>query len=103
MKFAGSPCGQHGSYVFYKGLRYTSPPPHAAPRLLALGEFVFLKIWPHEDIVSIGEPQLMWEDRASGNLLVSLKLYFRPENTPEGRSGEHGEMNGAGAFISTHD
>ncbi|XP_076057979.1 uncharacterized protein LOC143035187 isoform X2 [Oratosquilla oratoria] len=88
IQFVGSPCGYHGNYTFYKAFRYSL---HGKQRILALGEFFFVKIWEEEDLISIGEAQLMWEDKSSGQILVSLRLYFLPENTPEGRTEEHGE------------
>ncbi|XP_066963719.1 uncharacterized protein [Macrobrachium rosenbergii] len=88
IQFVGSPCGHHGNYTFYKAFRYTL---HGKQRILSLGEFFFVKIWQEEDIISVAEAQLLWEDRASGQILVSLRIYFLPENTPDGRCEEHGE------------
>ncbi|KAK8747363.1 hypothetical protein OTU49_016776, partial [Cherax quadricarinatus] len=88
IQFVGSPCGHHGNYTFYKAFKYTL---HGKQRILSLGEFFFVKIWEEEDIISVGEAQLLWEDRSSGQILVSLRIYFLPENTPEGRCDEHGE------------
>jgi hypothetical protein len=39
----------------------------------------------------IGELQLLWSDKNSDQVLASLRLYFLPENTPEGRM-DHGEV-----------
>lgn len=86
----GSPCGHHGNYTFYKAFKYTL---HGKQKILSLGEFFFVKIWEEEDIISVGEAQLLWEDRSSGQILVSLRIYFLPENTPEGRCEEHGEVS----------
>ncbi|XP_064079232.1 uncharacterized protein LOC135196373 isoform X5 [Macrobrachium nipponense] len=88
IQFVGSPCGHHGNYTFYKAFKYTL---HGKQRILSLGEFFFVKIWQEEDIISVAEAQLLWEDRASGQILVSLRIYFLPENTPDGRCEEHGE------------
>lgn len=90
LQFVGSPCGHHGNYTFYKAFKYTL---HGKQRILSLGEFFFVKIWEEEDIVSVGEAQLLWEDRSSGQILVSLRIYFLPENTPDGRCEEHGEVS----------
>lgn len=35
---------------------------------------------------------LLWEDQARRHLLASARLYFLPEDTPKGRSKEHGEV-----------
>ncbi|MPC46016.1 AT-rich interactive domain-containing protein 5B [Portunus trituberculatus] len=88
--FVGAPCGHHGNYTFYKAFKYNL---HGNPKILSLGEFFFIKIWEDEEIISIGEAQLLWEDRTSGQILVSLRIYFLPENTPEGRCEEHGEVS----------
>lgn len=86
----GAPCGHHGNYTFYKAFKYNL---HGNQKILSLGEFFLVKIWEEEDIISIGEAQLLWEDRTSGQILVSLRIYFLPENTPEGRCEEHGEVS----------
>ena len=90
LQFVGSSCGQHGTYTFYKGVKYYL---EGKQKILALGEFFLLKIWQEEDIIAVGEAQLFWEDKSSGQILVSLRLYFLPENTPDGRTDEHGEVS----------
>lgn len=119
LDWVGSPCGHHGTYTFYKAIKATGGDRR---RVLALGDFFFVKLWPDQDIISIGELQLLWEDdKANGNAgsgnsssssssasstsstnsgansastpLASLKLYFLPENTPDGRLEEHGEVS----------
>lgn len=86
-KLVGAPCRQHGQYTFYKALRLTG----TVDKIIAIGDFFFVRIWQDSELVSIGELQLLWTDRVSDQTLVSLRLYFLPENTPEGRSlhGEH--------------
>jgi hypothetical protein len=34
-------------------------------RVLAIGQFFFVKIWPGSDLVSVAELQLLWEDKVS--------------------------------------
>ncbi|XP_013174291.1 PREDICTED: AT-rich interactive domain-containing protein 5B-like [Papilio xuthus] len=85
-KLVGAPCGQHGQYTFYKALRLSGK----TERIIAIGDFFFVRIWQDSELVSIGELQLLWTDRVSDQTLVSLRLYFLPENTPEGRC-QHGE------------
>ena len=87
----GPSCGHHASYTFYKAIKYTNPEGDKA-KILALGEFFFVKIWPDSDLVSIGELQLLWEDKNTNTMLSSLRLYYLPEYTPEGRMGWHGEV-----------
>ncbi len=43
-------------------------------------------------VVSVAELQLLWEDKNTSQILSSLRLYFPPEYTPEGRMGWHGEV-----------
>ncbi|KAI5640795.1 ARID/BRIGHT DNA binding domain-containing protein [Phthorimaea operculella] len=86
-KLVGSPCGQQGQYTFYKALRVTTG---KTDKIIAIGDFFFVRIWQDSELVSIGELQLLWTDRVSEQTLVSLRLYFLPENTPDGRS-QHGE------------
>lgn len=87
-KLIGSPCGYHGPYTFYKGFKYSK---NGKTNILALSEFFFVKLWNDSDLVSIGELQLLWEDRNSEQTLASLRLYILPESTPEGRNDCHGE------------
>jgi len=35
---------------------------------------------------------VLWEERTSRQLLSSSKLYFLPEDTPQGRNSDHGEV-----------
>lgn len=58
---------------------------------MTLSEFFFVKLWIDSDLVCIGELQLLWVDKNSEQVLASLRLYFLPENTPEGRM-DHGEV-----------
>lgn len=63
-------------------------------RVLRLGNFFLTKLWTDADLVSIGELQLLWLDsRGSNQPLASLRLYFLPENTPDGRRDTHGEVS----------
>ncbi|KAK4882791.1 hypothetical protein RN001_006110 [Aquatica leii] len=87
VQLVGSPCGQHGPYTFYKAFKYVK---NGLKRLVKLSEFFFVKLWSDSDLVCIGELQLLWVDKNSEQVLSSLRLYFLPENTPEGRM-DHGE------------
>ena len=68
-------------------------------KILALGEFFFVKVWPKSDLVAVGEVQLLWEDKNTGQLLSSVRLYFLPEYTPDGRMPQHGEVKHALPFM----
>ena len=87
-QFVGAPCGQHGPYTFYKAFKYKKKDGY---RNLSLGEFFFAKI-SQDAPVCIGELQLIWADKNSGQLLSSLRFYFLPEHTPDGRLDHHGEV-----------
>ncbi|KAL4640113.1 AT-rich interactive domain-containing protein 5B isoform X1 [Arapaima gigas] len=86
-QWVGSPCGLHGPYVFYKAFRFHL---EGKPRILSLGDFFFVRCKP-EDPICIAELQLLWEERTTKQLLSSSKLYFLPEDTPQGRTVNHGE------------
>uniref|UniRef100_H3CPV3 AT-rich interaction domain 5B n=1 Tax=Tetraodon nigroviridis TaxID=99883 RepID=H3CPV3_TETNG len=85
-QWVGSSCGLHGPYIFYKAFKFSRD---GRSRILALGDFFFVRCHPEEPIcVAL---QLLWEERTSKQLLSSSKLYFLPEDTPQGRAVTHGE------------
>ncbi|KOB67417.1 putative AT-rich interactive domain-containing protein 5B, partial [Operophtera brumata] len=45
----GQPCGHHGQYTFYKALRLTG----AKERIIAIGDFFFVRVWQDSELVSI--------------------------------------------------
>ena len=61
-------------------------------RILGLGDFFFVQCRP-EDPVCVGELQLLWHDKHSGQDLSSTRLYYLPETTPAGRMSAHGEVS----------
>ena len=86
IELLGGACFSHGPYTFYKAVRVGNG------RVLRLGSFFLTKLWSDADLVSIGELQLLWMDsRGPNQPLASLRLYFLPENTPDGRRDTHGE------------
>uniref|UniRef100_A0A7N6AX07 ARID domain-containing protein n=1 Tax=Anabas testudineus TaxID=64144 RepID=A0A7N6AX07_ANATE len=87
LKWVGSSCGLHGPYIFYKAFKFNLD---GKPRILSLGDFFFVRCKP-EDPICIAELQLLWEERTSKQLLSSSKLYFLPEDAPQGRTVAHGE------------
>ncbi|XP_049646583.1 AT-rich interactive domain-containing protein 5B isoform X1 [Suncus etruscus] len=89
LQWVGSPCGLHGPYIFYKAFQFHLEGRTRA-RILSLGDFFFVRCTPR-DPICIAELQLLWEERTSRQLLSSSKLYFLPEDTPQGRSSDHGE------------
>ncbi len=90
LSFVGSSCGHHASYTFYKAAKYLNK--SGQTKIISLGEFFFVKIWHDADIISIGELQLLWEDKNSNQILSSVRLYFLPEYTPDGRMHYHGKV-----------
>ncbi|TNM84406.1 hypothetical protein fugu_008584 [Takifugu bimaculatus] len=86
---SGAPSCQRGSYAFYKSVS-SRVQPDGPPQLWKLGEFYFIRCGP-QDPVCIAEVTLLWEDRTQRHLLASTRLYFLPEDTPKGRTREHGE------------
>ncbi|XP_031370127.1 AT-rich interactive domain-containing protein 5B-like isoform X3 [Apis dorsata] len=93
IELLGGACFSHGPYTFYKAVRIGNG------RVLRLGSFFLTKLWSDADLVSIGELQLLWMDsRGPNQPLASLRLYFLPENTPDGRRDTHGEEDGERVF-----
>ncbi|XP_077350649.1 aT-rich interactive domain-containing protein 5B [Festucalex cinctus] len=90
LKWVGSSCGLHGPYIFYKAFKFASRAGDAEVRILSLGDFFLVRCKPDEP-VCVAELQLLWEERTSRQLLSSSKLYFLPEDTPQGRGVSHGE------------
>ncbi|XP_072923867.1 AT-rich interactive domain-containing protein 5B-like isoform X3 [Hemitrygon akajei] len=95
IEWIGSPCGSHGPYTFYRAFSLPEPGSSGqgkAPRTLTarLGQFLFVRCQPHEP-ECIAELQLLWEDRSRQQLLASTRLYFSPEDTPQGRNLHHGQ------------
>ncbi|XP_048126287.1 AT-rich interactive domain-containing protein 5B-like [Alosa alosa] len=87
LKWVGSSCGLHGPYIFYKAFKFYRD---GKARILSLGDFFLVRCTP-EDPICIAELQLLWEERTTKQLLSSSKLYFLPEDTPSGRTVNHGE------------
>jgi hypothetical protein len=67
LQWVGSECGHHATYTFYKAAKYQDGRQGEGDRwrLLAIGQFFFVKIWPGSDLVSVAELQLLWEDKVS--------------------------------------
>lgn len=82
-KMIGS-LGRHGPYTFYKSIK-------TGDRTYSLSQFMPVKIWPDSAMLNIANIQLLWSDKTES--FCNLKLYFLPENTPDGRLQQHGEVN----------
>ncbi|XP_015917137.1 AT-rich interactive domain-containing protein 5B isoform X2 [Parasteatoda tepidariorum] len=87
-QFTGVPCGQYKSHTFYSGFKYSNK--QGKCKNLKLGDFFFVRISAEED-PCIGELQLLCSNRNNDQQLSALRLYFLPEQTPEGRLAHHGE------------
>uniref|UniRef100_A0A665T4H2 Zgc:77151 n=1 Tax=Echeneis naucrates TaxID=173247 RepID=A0A665T4H2_ECHNA len=88
-QWLGAPSCQRGSYAFYKSVSSRAQP-DGPVQVWRLGEFYFIRCGP-QDPVCIAEVTLLWEDQTQRHLLASTRLYFLPEDTPKGRTREHGE------------
>jgi hypothetical protein len=51
-QLVGAPCGQHGQYTFYKGIRLSIGDKE---QIVAIGDFFFVRIWQDSELVSIGK------------------------------------------------
>ncbi|XP_073335235.1 uncharacterized protein [Pagrus major] len=89
IQWLGAPSCQRGSYAFYKSVSSRAQP-DGPVQVWKLGEFYFIRCGP-QDPVCIAEVTLLWEDQTRRHLLASTRLYFLPEDTPKGRTREHGE------------
>ncbi|XP_030649607.1 AT-rich interactive domain-containing protein 5B [Chanos chanos] len=89
IQWLGAPSCLRGSFAFYKSVGCKSEQ-GAPPRVWRLGEFYFVRCGPQEP-VCVAEVTLLWEDQTRRHLLASSRLYFLPEDTPKGRTGDHGE------------
>ncbi|XP_023675315.2 uncharacterized protein [Paramormyrops kingsleyae] len=89
IQWLGTPYCLRGSFAFYKSFSHQAEA-GLQPSVWSLGQFFFVRFGP-QDPVCIAELTLLWEDQAQRHLLSSSRLYFLPEDTPKGRTGEHGE------------
>ena len=71
LQFVGPSCGHHASYTFYKAIKYVK---NGHTKILSLGEFFFVKIWPNSDLVAIGELQLLWDDKNTNQNDNSMEM-----------------------------
>ncbi|XP_041749915.1 AT-rich interactive domain-containing protein 5B-like isoform X1 [Coregonus clupeaformis] len=89
IQWLGAPSCLRGSFAFYKSVSCGALA--GVPALVwKLGEFYYVRCGPQEP-VCVAEVTLLWEDQAQHHLLASSTLYFLPEDTPKGRTREHGE------------
>ncbi|KAF5891357.1 AT-rich interactive domain-containing protein 5B-like, partial [Clarias magur] len=88
-QWLGPPCCLRGSFAFYKSV--SCKPESGGPvKVWRLGEFYCVRCGPQEP-VCIAEITLLWEDQRQRHPLASCRLYYLPEDTPKGRTKEHGE------------
>lgn len=88
LQFVGDPRGHSGPYTFHNGFRFFK---HGKCKVITLGQFFFVRISARDD-PCIGELLMLWDDRHNNQRLSSVRLYFLPEQTPEGRLSFHGEV-----------
>jgi hypothetical protein len=62
-------------------------------RTVLVGDFFHVRVHPGAP-VCVGELQLIWESSsgAPDQMLASVKLYYRPDDTPAGRQSNHGQV-----------
>lgn len=89
IQWLGAPSCHRGSFTFYKSVSSRTGP-DSPVQVWKLGEFYFIR-WSPEESPCIAEVTLLWEERTQHHLLASARLYYLPENTPKGRTREHGE------------
>ncbi|XP_067944815.1 mucin-5AC-like [Watersipora subatra] len=83
----GKQAGEHGSYAFYRSFSYMG---RGKWRNVRLGKFFFVRMNKASPIC-IGELQLVWTGRYSSHPLASIRLFYLPEQLPEGRQSHHGQ------------
>ncbi|RWS11553.1 AT-rich interactive domain-containing protein 5B-like protein, partial [Dinothrombium tinctorium] len=86
--FEGEPIKVSNQYLFYKQFKFGECKQNV--KHLSLGQFFFAQISPNDD-PCIGELQLLYEDKLNHECLASIRLYFLPEQSPDGRQPRHGE------------
>lgn len=103
IQFCRPSCGHHGPYAFYKAFTYRRQRPSEPSRCpddndsnwktLSLGQFFYVKVL-QQSAICVGELQLVWESSGGppGQMLASIKLYYRPEDIPSGRQSNHGQV-----------
>lgn len=89
IQWLGAPSCQRGSFSFYKSVGSRTRP-DGPLQTFRLGEFYFIRCGPQEP-VCLAEVTLLWEEQTQRHPLASARLYFLPEDTPKGRTRDHGE------------
>jgi hypothetical protein len=57
-----------------------------------MGDCVPVRPFQSDHFECLAEVRMIWRDKIEQTLLLSLRLYYLPENTPKGRIGGHGEV-----------
>lgn len=57
-----------------------------------MGDCIPVRPWKESLDECLAEVRMIWKDKNEQSPLLSLRLYFLPENTPKGRVG-HGEVS----------
>ena len=89
-QFVGAPCGRHAQNTFYKAFKYFEDGKY---KILTLGEFFYMKI-TRLSPVCVGEIQMIYSNKQleDDQVMTSVRAYFLPEHTPDGRKECHGEV-----------
>lgn len=106
MKVLGNQLSQHGSTIsFFKGLRISFPHKKdennpiqesdgvsSGGRALVIAMGDCIPVRPFNSFIEcLAEVRMIWKDKTEDCILLSLRLFFLPENTPKGRD-DHGEV-----------
>lgn len=60
--------------------------------IIAMGDCIPVRPWHDSPVECLAEVRMIWRDKTEQTLLLSLRLYVLPENSPKGRVG-HGEVS----------
>lgn len=79
------------SFFFFKSININSSS-ISKTFIIAMGDCIPVRPWHDSPIECLAEVRMIWRDKTEQTLLLSLRLYILPENTPKGRVG-HGEVS----------
>uniref|UniRef100_T1KRQ1 BAH domain-containing protein n=1 Tax=Tetranychus urticae TaxID=32264 RepID=T1KRQ1_TETUR len=82
------PTLEKAGYIFYSGFKYGVN--KNVQKRIKVNQFFFVRISRHDD-PCIGELVSIWKDKFRDTMLSSVRLYFLPEQTPDGRQSNHGQ------------
>lgn len=78
-------------FLYFASLQLNSINKGSKTFIIAMGDCIPVRPWHDSPIECLAEVRMIWRDKSEQSLLLSLRLYFLPENTSKGRVG-HGEV-----------